>query len=125
VNSKRRWLFGLIAHVSYSLTLIYAVFVILTVMIDGDPWVQLMLSTLAIPLLAALKGALRTVAVGELLTEWKGPLREWSWVYPALAPIVPFLFTWNFISSLLSRRIRWRGIRYELVGPNSTRILKR
>lgn len=125
VNSKRRWLFGLIAHVSYSLTLIYAVFVILTVMIDGDPWIQLVLSTLAIPLLAALKGALRTVAVGELLTEWKGPLREWSWVYPALAPVVPFLFTWNFISSLLSRRMRWRGIRYELVGPNSTRILKR
>lgn len=125
VNSKRRWLFGLIAHVSYSLTLIYAVFVILTVMIDGDPWVQLVLSMLAIPLLAALKGALRTVAVGELLTEWKGPLREWSWVYPALAPVVPFLFTWNFISSLLSRRIRWRGIRYQVVGPNSTRILKR
>jgi len=125
VNSKRRWLFGLIAHMSYTLTLIYAAFVILTVMIDGDPWIQLVLSTLAIPLLAALKGALRTVAVGELLTEWKGPLREWSWVYPALAPVVPFLFTWNFISSLLSRRIRWRGIRYELVGPNSTRILKR
>ena len=125
VYSPRRWLLGLIAHVSYSLTLIYVVFVILTVMIDGDPWIQLMLSALAIPLLAALKGALRTVAVGELLTEWKGPLREWSWVYPALAPLVPFLFTWNFISSLLSRRARWRGIRYELVGPNSTRILKR
>jgi ceramide glucosyltransferase len=125
VYSQRRWLFGLIAHVSYSLTLIYAAFVILSVMIDGDPWLQLVLSALAIPLLAALKGAVRTVAVSELLPEWKGPLREWNWVYPTLAPAIPFLFSWNFISSLLSRRTRWRGIRYELVGPNSTRILKR
>lgn len=125
VYSPRRWLLGSMVHLTYSLTVVYAAFVILSVMIDGGPWMQLLLSALAIPLLAALKGALRTVAVGELLPEWKGPLREWNWVYPALAPVVPFLFTWNFISSLLSKRTRWRGIRYELVGPNSTRILKR
>jgi len=38
---------------------------------------------------------------------------------------VPFLYAWNFISSLLTKTIRWRGIRYELVSANTTRILKR
>jgi len=33
------------------------------------------------------------------------------------------LYLANFITSLLSRRIRWRGIRYELISQNETRVL--
>jgi hypothetical protein len=72
-----------------------------------------------------MKGAMRTIAVGEAMPESKAKLQEWSWVAPVFAPFIPFLFSWNFIASLLSKTIRWRGIRYEVVGPNMTRILKR
>ena len=81
-----------------SLTLIYAAIVIFITMAGGDPWMQLALMTLVIPLLAALKGAVRTIAVMELLPEWKAQLNEWAWVWTALAPVVPFLFAWNFIA---------------------------
>jgi hypothetical protein len=101
------------------------VYVILYSMVDVDPWGQLLLLTLAIPLLAAMKGAMRTIAVSEAMPESKAKLQEWSWVCPVLAPVVPFLFSWNFIASLLTKSIRWRGIRYELVSPNMTRIIKR
>jgi hypothetical protein len=116
---------GAAAHVSYSLTMIYAAFLILITIPSGDPWVHLALMAFVVILVAALKGALRTIAVNEMLPEWKAQLNQWSWVWIALAPIVPFLFTWNFVSSLLTKRIRWRNIRYELVSPNVTRILKR
>jgi ceramide glucosyltransferase len=125
IYSPRRWLLGLAAHLSYSVTLIYAAVVIFGAMIEGDPWGQLALLTLAILLLAAMKGAMRTIAVNEVLPEWKAKLREWGWVWPALAPVVPFLFSWNFICSLVTKRVRWRGIRYELVSPSVTRILMR
>jgi len=125
VYSPQRWLMGMISHLTYCVTLIYAAVVVLAEMIAGDPWGQLALLTLAIPLLAAMKGALRTMAVNEMLPEWKGKLSEWAWVWMALAPIVPFLFSWNFLQSLMTKRIKWRGIRYELVSPNATRILKR
>jgi ceramide glucosyltransferase len=124
VYSPRRWMMGALAHLSYSLTLVYATVVILSTMIEGDPWGQLVLLTVGIPLLAAMKGAMRTIAVSELLPEWKAKLLDWGWVWFALAPVVPFLFSWNFISSLLTKRIRWRGIRYELVSPTVTRVLK-
>ena len=124
VYSPRRWTMGALAHISYSLTLIFAAFVILSTMIEGDPWGQLVLLALGIPLLAAMKGAMRTIAVLELLPEWKAKLQEWGWVWFALAPVVSFLFSWNFISSVFTKRIRWRGIRYELVSPTVTRILK-
>jgi cellulose synthase/poly-beta-1,6-N-acetylglucosamine synthase-like glycosyltransferase len=125
VYASRRWLIGAAAHVSYSVTLIYAAFLVLTTMASGDPWVHLALTAFLMILLAALKGALRTLAVGEMLPEWKAQLNQWSWVWIVLAPVVPFLFAWNSVVSLLTKRIRWRNIRYELVSPNITRILKR
>jgi cellulose synthase/poly-beta-1,6-N-acetylglucosamine synthase-like glycosyltransferase len=125
VYSPKRWVLGALAHWAYSLTLIYAAVAILIMMITGDTWVELALITLVIPILAAMKGALRTVAVDEVLPQWRGPLKKWSWVWMLLAPIVPFLFAWNFIASLLTRRMRWRGVRYELQSPTTTRILSR
>jgi ceramide glucosyltransferase len=125
VYSHRRWLVGGLMNLAYVLTMLYAACVILYSMIDGDPWSQLLLVALAVPLLAAMKGALRVVAINEAIPEWKGKLQETSWCCLLLAPVVPFLFAWNFIASLLSRRIRWRGMRYELVSPHLTRILKR
>ncbi len=125
VYSFKRWALGALAHWGYSFTLLYAFGVILIRIIGGDTWIELALVTLVIPLLAAMKGALRTVAVDELLPQWRGPLKKWNWVWMVLAPFVSFLFAWNFIASLLTKRIRWRGIRYELVSPTTTRILSR
>ncbi len=125
VYAPRRWMMGAAAHLSYSLTLLYAIWVIFRVTAQGDPSIQLVLMTSVIVLLAAIKGALRTVAVGEMLPDWKAQINQWSWVWFMLAPVVPFLFSWNFISSLLTKRIRWRNIRYELVSPTITRVLSR
>lgn len=124
IYAIKRWAMGAAAHLGYSLTLIYAAVVIVAQMISGDPWMQLALIAFVIPLLAAMKGALRTVAVDELMPQWKGPLKKANWVWMTLAPVVPFLFSWNFIASLLTKRIRWRGVRYELVSPAVTHVLK-
>ena len=125
IYSNRRWLLGGLMNVAYVLSMLYAAYVILYCMVDGDPWSQLVLVALAVPLLAAMKGGLRVVAINEAIPEWKIKLPETSVACVLLAPVVPFLFAWNFVASSISRRIRWRGIRYELISPNSTRILKR
>jgi ceramide glucosyltransferase len=125
VYSPKRWGLGMAAHLGYTLTLLFAAMVIGMQMADGDPWVNLALVAFVVPFLAVVKGVLRTIAVTEMLPEWKAPLAQWSWVWPALAPVVPFLFAWNFTSSLVSRRLRWRNVRYELVSPSITRVLTR
>jgi len=125
IYSPKRWKMGAMAHLSYAATLIYAAIVIAVTAAGGDPWTQLALVAFVILLLAALKGALRTIAAIELLPEWKKQLNNWSWVWMSFAPIVPFLYAWNFIASLLTNRIRWRNIRYELLSPSVTRIIKR
>jgi ceramide glucosyltransferase len=125
VYAPKRWGMGMAAHLGYVVTLLFAALVILAQMADGDPWMNLALIAFVIPFLAVLKGLLRTIAVTEMLPEWKAQLAQWSWVWTALGPVVPFLFAWNFASSLISRRIRWRNIRYELVSPSVTRVLQR
>lgn len=124
VYSPRRWGLGAAAHIGYTITLLYAAFVALSAMIAGDPFLHISLMALLIPFLAAAKGVIRAIAAVELLPEWKKQINEWSWSWPLLAPLVPFLFTWNFIASLFTKRIRWRNIRYELVSPSVTRVLK-
>jgi cellulose synthase/poly-beta-1,6-N-acetylglucosamine synthase-like glycosyltransferase len=123
VYSPRRWGYAALAHVSYCFTLVFAALAILDRMLTGDTWMGMFLLTFVVLLLAAAKGALRTVAVQEILREWRAKCDEWSWAWIVLAPFVPFLFLWNFVVSAFERRIRWRGIRYQLISPNQTRVL--
>jgi ceramide glucosyltransferase len=125
VYAPKRWGMGMAAHLGYVVTMVFAVIVIVLQMADGDPWMNLALVAFVVPFLAVIKGVLRTIAVDEMLPEWKKQLGQWSWVWTVLAPVVPFLFAWNFINSLLSRRMRWRNVRYELVSPSITHVLTR
>jgi len=125
VYAPKRWGMGMAAHLGYVITMLFAAIVIVLQMAGGDPWMNLALVAFVVPFLAVIKGVLRTIAVTEMLPEWKAQLGQWSWVWTALAPVVPFLFAWNFVSSLLSRRMRWRNVRYELVSPTITRVLTR
>lgn len=123
VYAPRRWWIAALVHLSYCATLLFAAFVMLSRMFTGDSWMGLFLLAFLVVLLAAGKGALRTVAVQEVLPDWRAKSDETSWAWIMLAPVVPFVFLWNFIVSAFERRIRWRGIRYQLVSPNQTRVL--
>ena len=123
VYSPRRWWTAALVHLSYCLTLLFAAFVMLSRMFTGDSWMGLFLLTFLVALLAAGKGALRATAVLDLLPDWRAKCDEASWAWIVLAPVVPYLFLWNFLASAFGRRIRWRGIRYQLISPNQTRVL--
>ena len=46
-----------------------------------------------------------------------------SWIYVVVTLLVPFLYLLNFFASLFGRRITWRGIQYEIISPDQTRVL--
>src|SRR5262249_9312356 len=74
-------------------------------------------------LLASIRGALRVVGVADLLSGYRSQINAQSWIYITIGVFMPFLYLINFFSSLISRQIRWRGIRYELVSQYETRVL--
>ncbi len=69
------------------------------------------------------KSWLRLKAVGLVLTQHSTSLRRQQWTQNTLWILTPAIFFYNCISALLSRRMTWRGIRYELKSPTETVII--
>jgi len=74
-------------------------------------------------LLAMIRGALRAAGVSEALPAYRSQIAGQAWIYVLLTVFVPFIYLVNFLTSLLTRKIRWRGVTYELIAPEQTRIL--
>jgi len=69
------------------------------------------------------KSWLRLMAVRLVLSEHDSALR--SQIFPQLTLwlLAPPVFLFNCFAALFSRRMTWRGIRYEMVSPNETKRL--
>jgi cellulose synthase/poly-beta-1,6-N-acetylglucosamine synthase-like glycosyltransferase len=121
--SPRHWFIGAAGHGLYSLTILLGLATILETLVAGNLASHLVFLTFLPMVLAALRGAARLAAVSEINPAWRRPLSEQAWIWTLLAPVVPFFYSLNYLTSLFSRTIRWRGLRYKVISPNQTRIL--
>lgn len=74
--------------------------------------------------LGALKGFVRLRAVQLPLAKYSRELERTLPAHLLLWPITSALFLYNCVAALLSRRIEWRGIRYELKSPTEAVIIR-
>jgi cellulose synthase/poly-beta-1,6-N-acetylglucosamine synthase-like glycosyltransferase len=123
VYAPRIWLAGAFSHFLYCASLILGLAVIVQAISIGQLWLTTALLIILILLLAAVKGILRWLAVTELLPAYKIKLQTYAWAWTLLAPLAPFLYAINFAVSTFSRRIKWRGIRYDLKSAGRTEIV--
>lgn len=119
------WLQAGLSHLLYCATLVLALVAIVSLEMQGITWTNVALTALLVPVLAAAKGILRLMAVSEVLPQYRSQLFQQGWIWTLLPPLVPFLYAWNVLVAATTRRIRWRGIRYELLSPLEARTLKR
>jgi len=125
VYRPHTWVTAFATHLLYCLTLVIGVIVMVNLTLASRPAFQVT-TLLALPLLlAAIRGAVRVIGVTEALPSFRAQVMSQSWIYICLALVVPFLYIVNFFSSLVGRKIRWRGIEYELISPEQTRVLTR
>jgi ceramide glucosyltransferase len=123
VYAEKLWLPAAATHLLYCITILLGAYVTLADLIASRPTFHL-ITLLFLPiLLAAIRGALRVVAVTEALPTYRSQIMGQAWIYILLPAILPFLFLVNFVNSLITREIRWRGARYELIAPEQTRIV--
>jgi cellulose synthase/poly-beta-1,6-N-acetylglucosamine synthase-like glycosyltransferase len=91
-------------------------------------WGALMLSwpfplvTAALFVMAGIKSYFRYNAVATVLPA--GALSKHRASYILLAPLTALLFEYNLVRSALTRKITWRQIRYKLVSPDRTVVLR-
>jgi ceramide glucosyltransferase len=123
VYRPKMWATTFATHALYCITILLGVILALSLTIDSRPAFQVT-SLLFFPLLlAAIRGAIRVIGVTEAMPAFRAQIMGQSWIYILVTLVVPFLYLVNFASSLFGRRITWRGIQYELISQDETRVL--
>ena len=123
VYAREMWAFGLATHVLYCLTLILGLSLTLGDLIATLPSFHHAILTFLPVLLGVIRSTLRVAGVTEVLPAARSQIMGQASVYILLTIFVPFLYVVNFAASLITRRIRWRDISYELISPEQTRIV--
>ncbi|MGB7847318.1 MAG: glycosyltransferase family 2 protein [Candidatus Acidiferrum sp.] len=117
------WAIAFATHFLYCLTLAIGVILALELTLDSRPAFHVTTLVILPPLLAMIRGALRVIGVTESLQSFRSQIMGQSWIYILLAAFVPFLYLMNFVTTMFGRRLRWRGMEYELISPEQTRIV--
>lgn len=125
VYSPKMWQYAGVTHLLFCVTILLGIIVTLKNLLTGHPAMQIAALTFLPLLLAAIRGAMRVIAAQEVLSALKSDIQNQSWIHLLLGVWVPYLYSANFFCSMLTNRIRWRGIRYELISPQQTRIVLR
>lgn len=121
--SHKMWTTAFATHVFFCFTVLLGVWLTLGKVVATLPALGLAALTFFPLLLAAIRGALRAATVADLLPAYRPQIVAQSWVYVVVGVFVPFLYILNFLASLATRKIYWRGVRYEVISPQQTRIL--
>jgi len=123
VYAGKMWRAAACTHLLYCLTLLLGFYLILAEALAQRPSLHLMTLTFLPLVLSAIRGGLRLTGVTEVLPDSRPQITGQAWVYMLLTIFVPFFYLVNFANSSVTRKIRWRGMRYELISPQQTRIL--
>jgi cellulose synthase/poly-beta-1,6-N-acetylglucosamine synthase-like glycosyltransferase len=123
VYAEKIWRSAALTHFLYCLTLVTGFLLILGDFVAQRPAFHIVTLTFLPILLSSIRGALRLIGVTEALPGERSQITRQAWIYVLLNVFVPFLYVANFVNSLVTRRMRWRGVKYELIGPEQTRTL--
>ena len=123
VYAEKMWGIAAGMHLLYCISFLLGIFLTVGDFLATRPSFHLAILTFLPVLLAMIRGALRAAGVSEALPAYRSQIASASWIYVLLTVFVPFLYLANFMSSLITRKTRWRGVTYELISPEQTRIL--
>jgi ceramide glucosyltransferase len=123
VYAQEMWAYGLATHFLYCVTLLLGVSLTLGDLIATLPSFHHAVLTFLPVLLGVIRSSLRVAGVTEVLPGARSQIMDQSWVYILLTIFVPFLYLVNFATSLITRKVKWRNISYELISPEHTRIV--
>src|SRR5262249_26049306 len=114
-----------LTHLLFCTTIVIGIVVTLQNLFTGHATLPFAALTFLPFLLAAIRGVVRVTAAQEVLPSLKSQVQQQAWIHLLLGACIPFLYCVNFIASAFTRTIRWRGIRYELISPQQTKIVTR
>jgi ceramide glucosyltransferase len=123
VYAEKVWTAAAGTHLLYCLTMLIGTALILGDLLEQRPAFHLITLTFLPALLSSIRGSIRLLGVTEAVPGGRLLIMGQAWIYVLLGAFISFLYFVNFLNSLITRKIRWRGMGYELVSPEQTRIV--
>lgn len=124
VYSSHLWKAALIGSLLFILVFFGGIVLVVARAFNGlSYWLPLSL-LVVIFVFGAIKSYIRLRSVELPLTKYKKELRKTLPAHLLLWPLTSALFLYNCLAAMLSRRIEWRGITYELKSPTEAVIIR-
>lgn len=120
VYAPNLWLASFLGSFLFNLVMIWAIFLMIFSELKSFSFWFALLAFAAISIFSTGKAHLRLKAVKLALKSYEKDLDKQFWTQNILWIFSPAIFFYNSVCALFSRKIVWRGIRYELESPNRT-----
>jgi cellulose synthase/poly-beta-1,6-N-acetylglucosamine synthase-like glycosyltransferase len=122
VYAAHLWMLGTATYLFYCGTLALGLMALALPGAAAYQRVAVAITLLAVLLLGAGKGYIRSLVARELFAAEIGSRASCYW---QLSPLVPWIMLGNFVVAGFTRRIEWRGTEYELISRDKVRVVGR
>jgi len=124
VYAPNLWIQAFLGSFIFNLVFVWGIFLLIFSPIQAFSFWFALASLILIFAFSTCKAWLRLNAVKLVLKDYEKELNRQFFTQNTLWILSPALFFYNSICALLSRKIVWRGIKYELKSPNQTSIIR-
>lgn len=124
VYAPNLWLASLLGSFLFVLVFVWGIFILIFYAATDFAFWFALAALLLVCGFSVGKAHLRLKAAKLVLKNYENELNEQFWTQNTLWLLAPALFLYNAVCALFSRKIVWRGIRYELESPVQTSIIE-
>ncbi|MBK8466251.1 MAG: glycosyltransferase [Chloracidobacterium sp.] len=123
VYAPNLWLLSFVGSGLFNIVMILAFLIVIFSPTNDLPVFAAIATLVLVSIFSTGKAWLRLKAVKLVLTQYKTELSHQFWTQNTLWLLTPALFFYNSFAAWRSRRLKWRGITYELKSPTETVII--
>ncbi|MBA2737679.1 MAG: glycosyltransferase [Pyrinomonadaceae bacterium] len=123
VYAPNLWIASFIGSFLFNLVFIWGILILIFGAINEFSFWFALASLIAVSIFSIGKARLRLNAVKLVLKNYEKELDKQFWTQNTLWILSPALFFYNALAAWISRKIVWRGIKYQLNSPKLTSII--
>jgi ceramide glucosyltransferase len=125
VYAPNLWKQAFLGSFLFNLVFIWGIFILIFASIKEFSFWFALLSLILISVFSIGKSWLRLNSVKLVLKDYERELSKQFWTQNTLWIFSPAIFFYNCFRALLSRKILWRGIEYEMRSPHETSVISK
>mgnify|MGYP001419277139 CR=1 FL=1 len=124
-NAPGLWALSFFGSALFNIVMLASVTILIVDARSSWSWMTAAVTLSAVSFFSIAKSIVRMAAVEIAIPQHRRELGRQKYLHAILWAVTPMIFLLNSLVALVSRRINWRGVEYEMVSHNETRLIRR